>query len=130
VAAKSRIQIDRYSAAGEQGVAVAFLHPATPSDGWKVSLAAKASWIRFNEVDFGPGGLKRMNVRAFSTAGGAVEIHLDRPDGPLLGRVKIGAGSDWQTIGAKARNIPHGIHALVVTSTGAHPVELDWLGFE
>ena len=130
VAARSRIQIDRYSAASEGGVTVSFLDPAVTREGWKIALAGATSWVRFNGVDFGQDRLKRVNVRAVSAAGGTVEIHLDKLDGPLLGRVKIGPGSAWKVIGAKARNLPAGVHDLVVTQTGSNPVELDWISFE
>src|SRR5262245_14302190 len=36
--AKSRIQIDRYSAASNAGNSLSFLNDANPHEGWKVSL--------------------------------------------------------------------------------------------
>src|SRR5262249_18459763 len=62
--AKSEIQIDRYSAISPAGVAVSFLDDAKPMAGWKTTLTGANSWVRFNEVDFGRGALKSIEMRA------------------------------------------------------------------
>src|SRR6187431_3175365 len=95
VDAKNEIQIDRYSAKSPDGVAISFLDQANPYAGWKISFSGAKSWVRFNEVDFGRGGQKSIAVRAETNAKGALEIHLDSQDGPLLGRVKVGNGTAW-----------------------------------
>jgi hypothetical protein len=129
VAAKSEIQIDRYSATSGEGVAVAFLDEANPHAGWKTTFSTAKSWVRFNEVDFGPGAQKSIEVRAKAPGGGALEIRLDKADGPVLGRVEVGQGSDWKTASVAAKNIPAGVHDLVVTQAGAAAVEVDWVSF-
>ena len=130
VAAKSEIQIDRYSATSGNGVAVSFLDPARTPEGWKISLAGTDSWVRFDGVDFGTGVLKSVDVRAVSGPGGAIEIHLDKIDGPLLARAEIERGADWKVIRSTADNIPTGVHDLVVTQIGTGSVDLDWIRFE
>ena len=129
VDAKKEIQIDRYSAKSPDGVAISFLDDANPYAGWKISFSGAKSWVRFNEVDFGSGGQKSIAVRAKSAVKGALEIHLDSQDGPLLGRVKVGKGSDWLVASARAKKVPSGVHDLVVTQAGAEPVEVDWVSF-
>jgi hypothetical protein len=129
VDAKSEIQIDRYSAMSPEGIAIAFLDDANPHAGWKTTFSGANSWVRFNEVDFGGGGQKKLEVRAKSAAGTALEIHLDKPDGPLLGRVKVGKGTGWETARGGAKQIPAGVHDLVVTQDAAGPVEVDWISF-
>jgi hypothetical protein len=130
VAAKSKIQIDRYSAVSDKGVAVSFLNPANPHEGWKVSVAGKSSWVRFNEVDFGRGNLKRLKVKAASVKGGSLEIRLDKKDGLVLGRIEIEKGSAWEVVSSKIVAIPTGVHDLVVIQTANNPIELDWISFE
>jgi hypothetical protein len=130
VDAKSEIQIDRYSATSGPEVAATFLDPANPRAGWKVSLPGKPSWVRFDRVDFGPGALKSVEARTTSAQAGAIEIRLDREDGPLLARVKIGRGAGWKISRASLRKLPRGVHDLVITQAGKNPVELDWLRFE
>jgi len=130
VDAKSRIQIDRYSATSAEGVAVSFLNPANPGEGWKISLTGASAWVRFNQVDFGQGALKAVAARAVSATGGGIEIHLDKADGPVLGRIEIQPGAEWKIPQAKATNIPSGLHDLVITQTGKNSVDLDWIAFE
>jgi hypothetical protein len=129
VAAKNEIQIDRFSATSPEGVAISFLDEANPHAGWKTKFTAANSWLRFNEVDFEGGGRRPIEVRAKSDGGGTLEIHLDSPDGPLLGRVKVGQGTDWSIARARAKKIPAGVHDLVVIQEGAGPIEVDWISF-
>ena len=130
VDAGSRIQLDRSSAASAKGVTVTFLDPARPGQGWKIRLARKGAWVRFNEVDFGPAARTAAVARAVARKGGAVEIRADREDGPVLGRLTIAPGREWTTVRAAAANVPAGVHDLFVLQTGENPVELDWISFE
>jgi hypothetical protein len=129
--AGSQIQVDRYSARSGDTVAVSFLDEANPHAGWKVALPAPKSWVRFNEVDFGGGKQKRLEVRAKGGQGGGkgvLEVRLDREDGRVIGRVT--ADSDWQNLKAGMKKAPAGIHDLFVVSAGAEPVEVDWVSFQ
>jgi hypothetical protein len=129
VAANSEIQIDRYSATSGAGVAVSFLDETNPHAGWKTAFSGAKSWVRFNEVDFGQGSQKSIQVRAKAPGAGALEIRLDKQDGPVLGRVEVGQGTHWNIASVAAKNIPAGVHDLVVTQAGAEPVEVDWVSF-
>ena len=130
VDAKSKIQIDRYSAISTNGVAVSFLDATNKFGGWKISLNGTNTWVQFNNVDFGKEKLKSVNARSVSSLGGSVEIHLDNVDGPLLAQVKIKKSSQWKVVNAKLHNVPAGIHNLFVIQKGNNNVELDWVGFE
>ena len=129
VAATGEIQIDRYSAISDAGVAISFLDEANPHAGWKTTFAAEKSWVRFNEVDFGRGAQKSIEVRAKALGGGAIEIRLDKQDGPLLGRVEVGQGADWRTVSVTVKDVPAGVHDLFVTQAGSKAVEVDWVSF-
>ena len=129
VEATSHIQIDRYSARSDAGVAVSFLDAANLHAGWKTTFSAAKSWVRFNEVDFGSGARKSIEVCARAPGGGALDIRLDRLDGPVLGRVDVGHGTDWKIASVAANGIPAGVHDLVVTQAGAEAVEVDWVSF-
>jgi len=130
VAATSKIQIDRYSAISPTGVTNSFLDASNTFAGWKISLNGKNTWVQFNRVDFGAGDLKTVNARSLSASGGTVEIHLDKADGPLLARVKVGADPAWQMAQASVANAPKGLHDLVVTHDEDNEVSLDWISFE
>jgi hypothetical protein len=129
VNASSEIHIDRYSAKSAEGIAVSFINEANPHAGWKTTFGSAKSWIRFNEVDFGRGAKKSINLRAKASASSTLEIHLDNQDGPLLGRVKIDESTDWKISSATAKKIPKGVHDIVITQAGGDALEVDWLRF-
>jgi hypothetical protein len=128
--ATSKIQIDRYSDISKEGVAASFINTNSTFEGWKISLAGKNTWVKFDRVDFGKGNLKSANVRSRSETGGVVEIRADKVDGPVLARVEIGKGADWQVVNAKVTGAPSGVHDLVVTHNEDSNVDLDWVRFE
>ena len=129
VDATREIQIDRYSATSPDGVAVSFLDEANPHAGWKTTFSGAHSWVRFDRVDFGRGAQKTLQVRTRADGKGVLEIHLDGPDGPLLGRVKFGRSAEWQISHGAARRIPAGVHDVVVTRAAGEPVAVDWISF-
>jgi hypothetical protein len=129
VPATSQIQIDRYSATSDAGIAVSFLDPANPQAGWKTTFNAAKAWVRFNEVDFGRGAQKSIEVRTKGTAGGALEMRLDRQNGPVLARVDVGHGADWRIVNVAATSIPAGVHDLFITQAGDGTLEVDWVSF-
>jgi hypothetical protein len=128
--AKSKLQIARYSDISKEGVSISFLNDSNKFEGWKISLNGTNTWVQFNKVDFGKGDLKSLNVRSISSTGGAVEIHLDKTDGPLVTKVEIGKGTDWKVVNSKLVNVPAGIHDLVVTQSEDNKVDLNWISFE
>lgn len=130
VDARSKIQIDRYSAASPEGVSVTFLNPTNTHEGWKVSLSGTNAWVQFDRVDFGRMDLKSVKARSASSTGGTIEIRLDNADGPLLARMDIGKDAAWKEVPSKLVNVPTGLHNLFVTRKGGNEVELDWIGFE
>jgi hypothetical protein len=129
VQATSEIQIDRYSAKSSEGVAVSFLDDSNPHAGWKTKFSTANSWVRFDEVEFGRGPWKSIEVRARSAGKGVLEIRMGKPDGPLLARVKIGKSSEWKLARGAAKKITVGIHDIIATQVGAEPVEVDWISF-
>jgi hypothetical protein len=130
VDAKSKIQIDRYSAISNEGVSVSFINDSNTREGWKIALSEKNAWVQFNKVDFGKRSLKSINVRAVSSTGGLAEIRLDKVNGPVLAKVKIGTGSEWKVVNSKLARVLSGVHDLIVTLNEKGTVELDWISFE
>jgi hypothetical protein len=129
VEAKSQIQIDRYSATSGKDVAISYLDDKNTHAGWKTTFKTAKSWLRFNEVDFGRGSLKSIDLRARAPAGSTLEVRLDKQDGPVIGRIEVGKGTDWETASVAAKNIPRGVHDLFVTQAGGEAVEVDWVSF-
>jgi hypothetical protein len=129
VKADSEIQIDRHSATSGEGIAISFVDDANPHAGWKTRFGAAKSWVRFNEVDFGQGAQELIEVRAKAASKSALEIRLGQADGPVIGRVEIGQGTDWNIANVAAKGVPAGVHDLFVTQAGAEVVEVDWVRF-
>ena len=129
VDAKSEIQIDRYSEKSAEGIVISFIDEANPHAGWKTTFGAATSWVRFNDVDFGPGTQKSIKVRAKTSASSTLDIHVDSQEGPLLSRVKIDKATDWKISSATVKNIPKGAHDIVITQAGGDAVDVDWLSF-
>ena len=129
VDAGSQIQVDRYSARSGDAVTASFLDDANPHAGWKVTFNTAPSWVRFNEVDFGRGGQKTLEVRARSGSRGVLEVRLDSQDGPVIGTVEIDGAVEWKIAKAGVKKVPAGVHDLFVTQAGAGAVEVDWVRF-
>jgi hypothetical protein len=129
VKATHRIQIDRYSAMSDAGAAVSFLDETNPHEGWKTTFNAVNSWVRFDDVDFGHGGQTSIAVRAMAPEGGTLEVRLDKPDGPLLGRVQVDKGADWSIASVTAKDVSAGVHDLIVSDAGGGVVDVDWVSF-
>ena len=127
--ASQEIQIDRYSQLSNSGASIAFLDTTNTFKGWKTILGSKDAWIQYNTVDFGKKKFNSVQVKALSQTGGAVQIHLDKRDGPLVAEVKIPKGNDWNTVDAGISKFQKGIHNLFVISGDNGPVEIDWIRF-
>jgi beta-xylosidase len=127
--AKRQIQIDRYSAISQQGVAVSFLDPTNTFAGWKVALTEKDAFVQYDRVEFGKSPLKSVKVRAQSATGGTIEIRLDKSDGPVIAKVEIPATADWKENSAALTTVPSGLRNLVVTLPEKNNVEIDWVSF-
>jgi len=128
--AKSTIQPDRYSAISSSGASVDFLEPEDVFKGCKTTLSAAKAFVRYDNVDFGKKKLKKVLVQAKSSVGGAIEIRIDKVDGPLLAAVTIAPDTEWNTAEASLVKFSSGIHNLFIISTKGDPIEIDWLTFE
>jgi hypothetical protein len=128
--ARRKIQIDRYSTISGEGAAVSYLEPTNTFAGWKVALAGKGAFVRYDRVDYNGTALKSARVRACSATGGVVEVRLDKAEGPVLARIEVPASSDWKETVASLAMVPSGLHDLVVITPEKSDVEMDWLSFE
>lgn len=128
--AKKEIQIDRYSDIAKQGVAVDFIDTANRMKGWKTTFSEKGAWIRYNAIDFGSKQVKAVDIFGSSAQGSAVEIRLDKVDGPLIGTAKVGKSNDWQLTKSSLVKIPSGKHDLFVILKDADPATIDWIRFD
>jgi hypothetical protein len=128
--ANSNIQIDRYSAIDGKGASVDFLDTLDRFKGWKTIFNTNGGWVQYNTVDFGKKPLKVATIRALSEKGGTLLVHADNANGPVIAKINIPAGSNWQETKVPVAKSLSAIHHLYVVSAGNNPVEADWLRFE
>jgi hypothetical protein len=129
VNASSEIQIDRFSATSGADVAVSFLDESNPHAGWKITFSKEKSWARFNEVDFGRGEQKVIEVRAKAASRGTLEIRDGRHDGTIIARIETRGSNDWTINTASVKTSPTGVHDLFVTQVGKEAIAVDWIRF-
>jgi len=104
------------------------LEPGNTAIGWFDS----GDWVKFGNVDFGDGVASVTLAVAKANSGGAVELRLDSPSGPLLGVITPVATGGWSTYTEQQVNVADviGVRDLYFVAVGAAGVcNLDWFRF-
>jgi len=128
--ASRKIQIDRYSLTSPTGVTVAFLDTLRKSDGWKVTLNARHSWVQYNAVDFGKNQYSTVSVRAAAERGATLLLRLQNAQGPVIAKVNVPKGMEWKTVSASLSGLQPGMQNLLMVHNDDKPVAVDWIKFE
>lgn len=128
--AGEEIHLDRYSLKSATGTSVAFLDTTHTFAGWKTLFQTPQAWVQYNSVDFSKKRFKSVRVKALAPAGGALEIRLGSPEGPVISQVDLPAQDGWQEWTVKTKKVKPEVHNLVVVSKKENPIELDWIRFE
>jgi len=89
--------------------------------------------LTYDHVDFGS-GVGSVEARVASAgSGGTIEVHLDGPSGPLLGKVTVpvtGGWQKWTTVSGAISGV-NGVHALSLVFAGGQSVgNLNWFRFK
>jgi len=83
--------------------------------------AVRGDWAAFRYFRF-TGDLEEFVVEAGSAArGGRIELRLDGPEGPSIGRCDVEASrgwQDWRTFRCPVRNVPNDVRALFLVFSG------------
>lgn len=128
--ARSKIQLDRYTALSPYGASIDYLNPANTFEGWQTLLNRSGTWVQYNKVDFGNTSVKSLKARVRSDEGGTITIRTAGEKGVTIAELPIKTTAQWAEIKAQTQNVPIGIQDLIVTSTGQGPVAIDWISFE
>ena len=90
-------------------------------------------YIRLRSVDFGAKGAREFTVSAAATGSTTVTLHLDSPDGPIVGKTIIkstGSLEKYRDFAGKVSSAT-GVHDLYLCfSDTAGDVRLDWWKFK
>ena len=98
--------------------------PAAKQPGQFLVAIDDGDWLRFDQIDFAEGA-DRFAVRASSVIGGAIELRLDAPDGPLIGSCTVPDTGNREAWGGKFEEYScdvkpvRGLHALHLRFCGA-----------
>jgi arabinoxylan arabinofuranohydrolase len=119
----ARIEVEAWRACLLSGqVRTAAVEPSEHQDDFRehLTLIHNGDWAAYKYIDFGA-GVDTFTARAGSMAyGGEIELHLDSPDGILIGVCQIGHTGGWQ----KWQNFTcpvqgaAGVHALYLVFRG------------
>lgn len=86
---------------------------ACPLGGEQLAKAASGDWAAVKYLDF-KDGTARFSATASSVGGGTIELHLDSPDGPVLGSCAVpdtGDGGKYVSVSCPVSGAA-GVHAL------------------
>lgn len=128
--ATDKIQIDRYSELGQEGVSISFLDSLKTFNGWKTTFNKSVGWIQYNKVDFGQKKLKSIVIKAFSEKGGVIQVATLGKVKTIIAEVIIPKGSNWTEIKSPVLKFESGIQDLVIISKNDNQVETDWIKFQ
>lgn len=77
-------------------------------------------WLAVYGVDFAEGASKfSVRVRAEGDAAGMIQLHIDKPFGPVIGYLTITPGEGWQELTAVLTEPVSGVHDLVMLFDGS-----------
>lgn len=125
--AKSLIQIDRYSFLSGGGTFVDFLYVEKPFDGWYVSLPRAATWVEYEDIDFGDKSPKTIRMRVRSKAGATLAFSAE--EDKYFATVKVPKSKNWTEVKAPMESELTGMN-YVRALVNAGDVEIDWISFE
>jgi hypothetical protein len=111
---------------------------ATTGGGQNIGHLANGDWVRFDNVDFGTGGVRDFVARVASGAAGGVsglvEVRIGSRSNPPIGSIAVGDTGGWQSW----RSVPGNVSAVTgrqtvfLTFTSGQPAEfvnVDWFHF-
>jgi hypothetical protein len=132
-ASSAKIQVDRFSTASADGVAVTFLDTLNKFRGWKTTFSKAMSWVKYNSVFFVKKTAGIVYVNVCSATGGTLLISTDSTnDKPrkVIAKLIIPKGNDWRIVTKSGLLLPAGIKNLKIQSEGDAPVDVDWISFK
>jgi hypothetical protein len=128
-AAKSRIQVDRYSNKSGEDVLIDFIDTANKFLGWKALFNKQGAWLQYNTVDFTT-PVKKLVCNVSSASGGKFAVYLDQTSGQPIAEINIPATGGWKEISVPVKSVQKGKHAIIVQQQSTSGIALDWIQFQ
>ncbi len=130
--AYGQIEAESYNAASS------VIREACSEGGQNVGAIGNGDWLRFDNVDFGSGGVRDFVGRVSSGAGGGVsglvEVRIDSRGNAPIGSFALantGGWQSWRSVPANVANVS-GRHTVFLTFTSGQPanyVNVNWFQF-
>ncbi|MDD3789558.1 MAG: family 43 glycosylhydrolase [Petrimonas sp.] len=131
--AEKEINLDRYSGIqSDTTVLVTFINPVNKFEGWKTIFNKEGAWIRYNNVDFGAGALKKVMARVYSARGGTLTVSAGKNgDVPSpIARIEVPPSGKWSVLDFNLSRTVRGVQDIFVSLNGNNRVQIDWISFE
>ncbi|MDR2496051.1 MAG: family 43 glycosylhydrolase [Tannerellaceae bacterium] len=128
--ARSRIQLDRYSALSPSGARIDFVDKANTFEGWQTILSAPGAWVQYNKVDFGKIRAEKIIARVASPTGGRLIVRAGGSEGPTVAEIDVPKDTVLTRIAAPIVSLPKGVHDLHVSLAGEGTVSVDWISLD
>jgi len=127
--ATDKIQLDRYSLISDKGATIAYNDTLNYFNGWKTVFTERNSWVQYNSVDFGAENYNWIEIRYIAKNGGILGLSLNQPQSKVEIKIKLAAGTGWQTARVKVKGLKTGIQNIIFSNAGNNAVEIDWVSF-
>ena len=128
--ASKRIHLDRYSALSDKGASIDYINQNNPFGGWKTILNQKASWVKYDGVDFSNKKTKTLVAKVLSHKGASLELRTGNMDGKVIATLEIPQSKEWITISTPLKESCIGVNSLVAVLNSEDPCEIDWIYFK
>ncbi|MDO3380763.1 carbohydrate-binding protein [Gilvimarinus algae] len=101
--------------------------------GSNIGWIDNGDWIMFDDVDFASGAYSVEARVASNHSGGTIQLHLDSPNGELIGSVPVGYTGGWQSWVTQSTSVyADGLHDLYLVFEGSASggmFNVNWLEF-
>ena len=128
--ARKPIQLDRYSALSDKGASIDYINQSNPFEGWKTILSQKASWVKYDRVDFSNKKTKTLVAKVLSHNGASIELRTGNRDGNVIANLEIPQSKDWVTISTPLKERCTGVNSIVAVLSSENACEIDWIYFK
>jgi hypothetical protein len=95
----------------------------------KISGLYVGTWVQYNNINLGSGYNYLQTYGTARNDGVAVEVHLDSPTGPIVGRVDLLTNKNKNILSQGILTGASGVHNICLVGLGTYGTNLDYIMF-
>ena len=126
--AKGPVQLDRYSGVCHYGAYLDFLDASNPWAGWYILLSRPATWVRYDEIEFGETAPASVTFRIRCPE--KTRVMLQTGDEKSIGSYELPAARDWSEIRLPLETAVTGLQNIKLIVEEGNGLQVDWISFE